>query len=154
MKFGQFMSYYKREKFIKKFYKKCDPKTSSRLFCVCKKLTISAIRKWNFWGRYQQSYQNLSKSFDIIAVSETIISKKTSLTCNINLKNYSFELTPTESSAGGTLLYISNRLSYKPRFDLNILKTFKLNPRSLKWLTLERPTLLLAVFINILIWML
>ena len=47
----------------------------------------------------------------IIAVSETTISKKTSLTCNINLKNYSFELTPTESSAGGTLLYISNRLS-------------------------------------------
>ena len=63
-----------------------------------------------------------NKSFDIIAVSETRISKKTSLTCNINLKNYSFESTPTESSAGGTLLYISNRLSYKPRFDLNIVK--------------------------------
>ena len=56
------------------------------------------------------------------AVSETRISKKTSLICNINLKNYSFESAPTESSAGGTLLYISNRLSYKPRFDLNILK--------------------------------
>ena len=63
-----------------------------------------------------------NKSFDVIAVSETRISKKTSLTCNINLKNYSFESTPTESSAGGTLLYISNRLSYKPRFDLNIVK--------------------------------
>ena len=63
-----------------------------------------------------------SKSFDIIAVSETRISKKTSLTCNISLKNYSFESTQTESSAGGTLLYISNRLSYKPRFDLNTLK--------------------------------
>ena len=62
------------------------------------------------------------KSFDITAVSETRISKKTSLTCNINLQNYSFESTPTESSAGGTLLYISNHLSYKPRFDLNMAK--------------------------------
>ena len=63
-----------------------------------------------------------SKSFDITAVSEIRISKKTSLTCNINLKNYSFESAPIEFSAGGTLLYISNGLSYKPRFDLNMLK--------------------------------
>ena len=66
-----------------------------------------------------------SKSFDIIAVSETRISKKTSLICNINLKNYSFESTPTGFSAGGTPLSISNRLSYKPRFDLNIIKKIK-----------------------------
>ena len=59
--------------------------------------------------------------FDIIPVSETRISKKTSLTCNINLKNYSFLSTQTECAAGGTLLYIFNRLSYKSRYDLNIL---------------------------------
>ena len=58
-----------------------------------------------------------NKSFDIIAVSETRMSKKIFLTCNINLKNYSFE---SSASAGGTLLYISNCLSYKPRFELNI----------------------------------
>ena len=63
-----------------------------------------------------------NKSFDIISVSETRISNKTSLICNINLKNYSFESTPTECSSGRTLLYISNRLSCKPRFDLNIVK--------------------------------
>ena len=62
------------------------------------------------------------KNFDIIAVSETRISKKTSLTSNINLNNYSFETTPTESTAGGTMLYVSNRLSYKPRTDLNMYK--------------------------------
>ena len=61
-----------------------------------------------------------NKSFDITAVGETRISEKTSLTCNINLKNYSFESAPTESSADGTFLYISNRLSCKPRFDHNI----------------------------------
>ena len=73
-----------------------------------------------------------NKSFDIIAVSETRISKKTSLTCNIKLKNYSFESTPTKSAAGGIFLHISNRLSYKPHFDLNVLKKIKLNPHSLK----------------------
>ena len=34
MKFGQFMSYYKRENFIKKFYKYCSLETSSRLSCL------------------------------------------------------------------------------------------------------------------------
>ena len=39
---------------------------------------------------------------------------------NLQLKNYSFEDTPTESTAGGTLLYISKRLSYELRNDLRI----------------------------------
>ena len=63
-----------------------------------------------------------NENFDIIAVSETRISKKTSLTSNINLNNYSLESTPTKSTAGGTTLYIFNRLSYKPRTDLNTYK--------------------------------
>ena len=46
--------------------------------------------------------------------------KKTSLTFNINLNNYSFEFTTTKSTAGGTLLYKSNHLSYKLRKDLNL----------------------------------
>ena len=51
--------------------------------------------------------------FDIIAISETGIAKQVSLSNNLNLNNYSFEFTPTETSAGGTLLYIANHLSYK-----------------------------------------
>ena len=42
------------------------------------------------------------------------------------LSNYSFEHTPTESFAGGILLYIANHLSYKTRSDLNIYKKFEL----------------------------
>ena len=42
-----------------------------------------------------------NKVFDIVAVSETRIMKKTSLTSNISLNDYSFEFTPTESTAGG-----------------------------------------------------
>ena len=63
-----------------------------------------------------------NKVFDIIAVTETRITKQTSLTININPRNYIIEFTPTESSAGGMLLYIASHLSYKPRPDLNIYK--------------------------------
>ena len=49
-----------------------------------------------------------------------------SLLNNLNLHNYYFEFTPTDSSTGGTLLYIANRLSYKCRNDLNICKKTEL----------------------------
>ena len=60
--------------------------------------------------------------FDIVAISETRIPKQVSLSNNLNLNNYSFEFTPTETFAGGTLLYIANHLPYKCRNDLNIYK--------------------------------
>ena len=44
------------------------------------------------------------KNFDIIAISETKITKQVSLLNNLNLNNYSFEFTTTETSAGGTFL--------------------------------------------------
>ena len=64
-----------------------------------------------------------NKIFDIIAVTETRITKQTSLTANINLRNYAIGFTPTESSAVGKLLYIASHLSYKSRPDPNIYKT-------------------------------
>ena len=39
-----------------------------------------------------------NKVFDIIAVTETRITKQTSLTTNVNLRNYAIEFTPTESN--------------------------------------------------------
>ena len=62
------------------------------------------------------------KGFNKIAISETRITKQVSLSNNLNLNNYSFEFTPTETCAGGTLLYIANHLSYKCHSDLNIYK--------------------------------
>ena len=65
--FGQFVSYYKK-KFIKRFYKNCDLKTSSRPFCVRKELSTTSVRKWNFWSKllildmYEENYQDLPKS--------------------------------------------------------------------------------------------
>ena len=40
----------------------------------------------------------------------------------MNLNNYSYGFTPTETTAGGTILNIANHLSYKCRNDLNIYK--------------------------------
>ena len=47
VKFGQFMSYSKGNNFLKKFYRNCDLKTSSRLFFVCKELSTNFIGKRN-----------------------------------------------------------------------------------------------------------
>ena len=43
--------------------------------------------------------------FDVIAISETRITKSKAQINHIDLTNYSYEYCPTESSAGGTLLY-------------------------------------------------
>ena len=58
----------------------------------------------------------------MIAVNETRITRNASLLNNLNLNNYYFEFTQTETCAGGALPYIANHLSYKCRNDLNIYK--------------------------------
>ena len=81
-----------------------------------------------------------NKNVDIIAITETWITKNVSIANNLDIKNYSTEFTRTESSAGGTLLYIANHLSYKSRQDLNIHKKNELefsfieimNPKKIK----------------------
>ena len=90
--------------------------------------------------------------FDIIAISETRITKQVSLSNNLNLNNYSFEFTLTETSAGGTLLYIANHLSYKCRNDLNIYKKMNWNLLLLKLLTRENQILLWESFTDIHLW--
>ena len=58
----------------------------------------------------------------LTGVNETRVTKQLSLLNNLNLNNYSYEFTPTETTAGGTLLYIANHLSYKCCNDLNTYK--------------------------------
>ena len=67
-----------------------------------------------------------SINFDVIAISETRIVKGKTPVNSLNLMNYSHEFCPTESSAGGTLLYIHNHLSYKFPNDLPIYKPTEL----------------------------
>ena len=65
-------------------------------------------------------FDDFNISFDILAITETRIKKDSSSPINLQLSNYSTEHTPTESSAGGTLLYINKRLSYQLRNDLRL----------------------------------
>ena len=58
--------------------------------------------------------------FDIISISESRITKGNTLTTNIDIPGYNIEHTPTESKAGGCLLYISDKIPYKLRNDLNV----------------------------------
>ena len=67
-----------------------------------------------------------NKAFEISAVSKTRITKQTTLTTNINLKDYSIEFIPTGSSGGGMLLYIASHLSYKTLPDPDIYKANQL----------------------------
>ena len=90
-----------------------------------KSLSMFHINAWSLNKNFDDLQHLLSSTktkFDIIAISETRITRQVSLLNDLNLNDYSFEFTPTETSAGGTLLYIANHLSYKCRNNLNIYK--------------------------------
>ena len=80
----------------------------------------------------------LKFSFDVFCISASRISKHNLPTISINIPGYNTEHTPTESKAGETLMYISEKNSYKIRNDLNIY-----NPEQLESILIEilRPDL-------------
>ena len=85
------------------------------------------------------------KVFNIIAVSETRIAKQVSLLDNLNLNNYSFEFTLTETSVAGTLLYIANHLSYKRRNDLNLYKKNELESTFIEIVKSKKSNIIVGV---------
>ena len=86
-----------------------------------------------------------NKKFDAVAVTETRITGNTFKLCNIALKNYSVESIPAESSAGETLLYIANHLSYKPSNDLNISKKSELGSTFVEIINPKKSIIIVAV---------
>ena len=60
----------------------------------------------------------LNLNFDIIYISESRITKSNLPTNNVHITGYNIEQTSTESLAGGSLIYISQKFSYKSRHDL------------------------------------
>ena len=64
----------------------------------------------------------IKTKFDKICISESRITKNNSLATKINIPSYNFEHTVTQSKASGPLMYISDKISYKLRNDLKILK--------------------------------
>ena len=70
--------------------------------------------------------QSTKIHFDVIAITETWIPKNVSVIQNTELSNHYFEYDSTDSSTGGTLMYVDNHLSYKTCSDLNIYKKYDL----------------------------
>ena len=72
----------------------------------CKNKSLSLVHKKvcflnkDFIHDLQHLLSCTKKIFNIVAISETRITKQVSLLNNLNLNNYSVEFTPTETSAG------------------------------------------------------
>lgn len=66
---------------------------------------------------FKQLLSQLNFSFSLIGITETRFSQFHEV--SESLPGFSLEHTPTESTAGGALLYISNTLIYRVRIDLS-----------------------------------
>ena len=80
----------------------------------------------------------------MLYITETRITENVSMTNNLSIKNYSIEFIPTESSAGDTLLYIANHLSYKPCQDLNIYKKNELESTFIEIMNLKKSNIIVG----------
>ena len=78
------------------------------------------------FDNFNHLINKLKLEFDILGISESRILKSQSLNTYVSLQNYVIEQTPTESTAGGALLYTNKKHSYKTRPDLAIYKPKKL----------------------------
>ena len=67
-----------------------------------------------------------NQTYAAIAINDSRIKSNMNITTNINLPNYYIEYLPTECHTGGILLYINYNIAYKPRKDLFIYKSYKL----------------------------
>ena len=93
----------------------------------------------------QHLLSSTKKVFDAIRASESIISMQVFLLNYLNLNNYFFEFTPSETSAGGTILYIANHLSYKCCNVLNIYKNNKLESTFIEVVNPENSNIIVGV---------
>ena len=76
----------------------------------------------------------LDSPFDIIGLTETKIIKGSSPTFSLKLNGYEHYETPTESTHGGALIYVSDRLNHEERKDLN---SILYKPKSLESVFVE-----------------
>ncbi|MBY0580760.1 MAG: hypothetical protein K2P53_03665 [Rickettsiales bacterium] len=116
-----------------------DDEIHASINIVCKYYDISKFCSLNFdkttaLSLFHLNISSLQKHFEelnvllslmsfelsIIGITETRLKKETPSIHPIFIDNYNIEHTPTESSCGGTLLYLSKKLIYKRRDDLMI----------------------------------
>ena len=94
------------EKIVSSKYYDIDEMHNIEILHKNKPLSLSNINLCSLSksvGDIQRLLSWTIKKFDITAVREIRITKNISLLDNLNLNNYSFEFTPAETYAGGTL---------------------------------------------------
>ena len=79
--------------------------------------------------------------FDFIGITETRILKSKFPVTDSNLTNHSYEYCPT---AGVTMLYIGNHLSYKARNDLCIYKTAELKSTFIELINIKKVNVIIS----------
>ena len=86
----------------------------------------------------------IKNGFDVVGIRESRIKKNNCPINSINVKEYSYDSCPTEYSEGGTLLYISNLLSYKARSDLSIYQSTELESIFIEILSSKKKNVIVA----------
>ena len=82
--------------------------------------------------------------FDILTITESRISSRNDTIHNSEISNYSREYCTTESSAGGTVLYIKNIHSFIPRPDLQIYKSTHLESNFVEIINPKKPNIIVG----------
>ena len=96
----------------------------------------------------------LDIDFDFIGITESRISKTNFSPTNVVLANYAIKQTPTESNAGGALIYINRKHSYKIRKYLKLYKPHKIESIFVKVIMPKRLMSLSDAFTDTLIMIL
>ena len=84
----------------------------------------------------------------VIEISERRIKAGRPPLSNLNIKSYSYEYAPTESSKGGTLLYIDRNLRYRSRSDLTLYKSKEIESSFIEFFQSKRKNTIACLFIN------
>ena len=107
--------YYNFDDFLKA---KFQPKTSFSIL----HLNIHSVQK--HIDELRAALDILKFKFDVIALSESLLIKGKKPIVDININGYHSPIgTPTESTKGGVLMYISDSLEFKERPKLNIYES-------------------------------
>ena len=93
----------------------------------------------------QQLLNCTENNFDTIVVTETRITRHVSSLNNLNLNNYAYEFTPTETTAGTTLLYIATHISHKCRNDLIIYKKNELESTFIEIVSPKKSNIIVGI---------
>ena len=132
---SQNCKYYDIESFIDSKFK------SKNLFSIFH-LNIASLSKHK--SDLETLLTILNFNFDIITITETKIEAKKQPIFDITLPNYNLYQTPTESTAGGTLIYVSNKLNSKIRNDIAIYKPKELESTFIEITNLRKKNTLIG----------